>query len=99
MGRHLILPNAENCSLHELNIAAKAAPTQAGFCRMTAMRKLLEGWSPHTVSRFYDVTRQTLRNWIKAFNKRGIDGFLDRQRCGAPRKINESQNKEYVELI
>ena len=88
MGRRPLLPNAENCSCTELNTAAKAAPTQSGFVRMTAIRKLLEGWNPQTVAAFYDVTRQTLRNWITSFNERGIDGLIDKPRTGAPRKKN-----------
>ena len=99
MGRRPLLPNAENCSCTELNTAAKAAPTQSGFVRMTAIRKLLEGWNPQTVAAFYDVTRQTLRNWITSFNERGIDGLIDKPRTGAPRKITSKQSDTYENLL
>jgi transposase len=99
MGRQPLMPNTENCSLEDLQIAEKAAPTRRGARRMNALRKIIEGWAHDVVADFTDITRQTLTNWIRSFNQKGIDGLVDRPRRGAPRKISEEQNQSYKDLI
>lgn len=99
MGRQRLLPNTENCTLAELQTALKASPTKQGYVRMVAIEKLIEGWDSTTVASFSHVTTQTLRNWIKAFNARGLDGLIDKPRSGAPRKISSKKSQQYEELI
>jgi len=93
------MPNTENCSLEDLQIAEKAAPTRRGARRMNAIRKIIEGWGHDAVADFNDITRQTLTNWIRSFNQKGIDGLVDQPRPGAPRKITVEQSQVYKDLI
>jgi transposase len=94
-----IRPNAENCSRAELETAMRAAPTQRSFVRMKAIHTLLRGVDHAAVARFLDITRQTLNQWIKKFNQRGIDGLIDAPRSGRPAHINQEQKQKYRELI
>jgi hypothetical protein len=63
----LTMPNAENCSLAELNVTAQAAPTKQGHNRLMAIRALLLGISHDQVAALYNKTRRTLSLWIKRF--------------------------------
>jgi transposase len=99
MSRRPLLPNAENCSLAELEVAMKASPTQAGYKRMLAIRTVFLGYSCAEVALIHNVSRQTLSNWIKRFNQRGIDGLIDRSRSGRPRVIDSDQSSRYRALI
>jgi transposase len=93
------MPNAENCSLAELNVAAQAAPTKQSHNRLMAIRALLLGISHDQVAALYNKTRRTLSIWIKHFNEQGIDGLIERHRHGRPRKISQEQTPTYLELI
>ena len=99
MARQATLPNAENCTLHDLQTAANASPKRNGYVRLTAMIRLLEGYSHDLVAHFSNVTKRTLLNWIKRFNEEGIDGLTDRPRPGAPPKISPEQSEYYKDLI
>jgi transposase len=94
-----IWPNAENCSLAELETAMRAAPTQRAFVRMKAIHTLLRGFNHAAVAGFIDVTRETLNQWIKNFNERGIDGLIDAPRSGRPSHISDDQKQHYRQLI
>ena len=54
-----VMPNAENCSLAELETAAKASPTQRGFVRLMAMRTLLLGHTHGQTAAICAITRRT----------------------------------------
>jgi transposase len=95
----LTMPNAENCSLAELNVAAHAAPTKQSHNRLMAIRELLLGITHDQVAALYNKTRRTLSIWIKRFNGQGIDGLIERHRHGRPRKISQEQTPAYLELI
>ena len=94
-----VMPNAENCSLAELETAARASPTQRGFVRLMAMRTLLLGHTPAQTAAIYAVTRRTLQNWIARFNSQGIDGLIDRKSPGRSRKIAPRNNDQYRQLV
>lgn len=93
------MPNAENCSLAELETAGRATPTNRIFVRLTAIRALLLGIDRERVAELSLVTLRTLSNWVKKFNEQGIDGLVDRPRPGRPRHISAAQGAEYSQLI
>lgn len=99
MAAHRIEPTRENCSLEELEIAMKCAPTQTGCMRMKAIRALWVGQEPHDVAIILGVTTRTLLRWVKAFNYEGIDGILDNCRPGRPRAISGDKYQEYKKLV
>ena len=95
----LIMPNAENCSIAELDTAAKAAPSKRSHNRLMAIRALLLGILHSQVAALYGITRRTLSYWIKQFNEQGIDALIENSRSGRPRKISPEQSDYYCEII
>ena len=99
MSRKPIQPNAENCSLEELKIAVKAAPSLRSHRRLLAVKMLLMDLAPATVAEIFAISRNTLRRWVGRFNAQGLDGLIERPRPGRPRKISAKQSARYRELI
>ena len=67
MARKPPQPNAENCSLAELEVAARAAPHHAGYNRLTAIRALLRGVPHEIAAQLACVSARTLAAWTGAF--------------------------------
>ena len=67
MARKPPQPNAENCSLAELEVAARAAPHHAGYNRLTAIRALLRGVPHEIAAQLAGVSARTLAAWTGAF--------------------------------
>jgi transposase len=42
---------------------------------------------------------QTVRNWIKRFNREGISGLYDEPRAGAPPKVTAVYKQRLVEIV
>lgn len=99
MSRPANMPNAENCTLAELDTAAQAAASKRSHVRMMAIKTLVLGVSHDQVAAIYSITRKTLSRWIHRFNDRGIDGLVERSRSGRPATISPEQSVAYRELI
>ncbi len=91
MGPKPTQPNAENCSLAELDAAIACGPSKRAHFRMLAIKSLLLGVAHDTAAELFNVSRRTLFNWIACFNEAGIDGLIERPRSGRPRKIPPAQ--------
>lgn len=87
MAPQAITPNPENVALAELDVAARAARSQRAHDRMMAIKALILGVDRNLVARLHQVSLRTLRNWIKRFNQRGIDGLIDAPKPGRTRAI------------
>lgn len=94
-----LIPNAENCSLSELETAAACAPRKQDCMRMQAIRALLLGNRHADVADIFSVSDRGLTRWIKAFNERGIDGLIDRPKPGRSHKIPMDKVAGYRDLI
>lgn len=99
MSRHPNIPNAENCTLEELETAAKATPNRRSYVRMMAIKALVLGVSHEQVSALFDVNRDSVSRWVRWFNHRGIDGLIERPHTGRPRKMETGRSEEYREVI
>jgi transposase len=99
MARRSNTPNPENCSLTELETAAKCSPSRQAYARMTAIAALLQGHKPEMVASIFFVERRTLQRWVARFNEAGIDGLINKPRAGRPRKISPEQSLQYERLI
>ena len=99
MARRLVNPNAENCSLAELDTAIRAAASVRSAERMRAIRSLLIGFSRREVCAIFGKSAKTLHAWIDRFNQEGIDGLLDRRRSGRPRRIPAEQTAALCALV
>lgn len=93
------MPNRENCSLEDLEIAAQAAVSRRSHVRLMAMKSLMFGVTHDQVAGIFDITRRTLSDWVRRFNDQGIDGLIDSPKSGRPRKISPEQTPAYRELV
>lgn len=99
MARKATLPNAENCSLAEIETAMTCSPTQKAFVRMQAIRAVMMGFDHQQVVAIFMKTRRTIDEWIRRFNESGIDGLIDKPRAGRPRVITPEQSQCYKQII
>lgn len=93
------MPNAENCTLAELETAAGAAVSKRSHVRLMAIKALLLGFIFDQVAALYSVSRRTLTRWVGRFNDRGIDGLIEGAHTGRPRKITPELSAHCEELI
>ena len=93
------LPNPENCSLEDLEVAIRCTPTKVAHGRLLAIKTLLLGIDFDTVCRIHDVCERTLQRWISDYNEFGIDALLDAERTGRPRAIPKEQVEGLKELV
>ena len=93
------IPNAENATRDELEVAARCAPTQKAHNRLRAMIALIEGFGIRPVAKLFGVSVRTVQRWGGSFNKRGIDGLLDQPRPGRPTKIDTETVEQCRDLI
>jgi len=94
-----ITPNLENCSLAELEVAAKAAPSKRSHNRLMAIRALTLNIPAGQVAALYSISLRSLNNWVRWFNQQGIDGLIEGARSGRPAKITPEQSAHYCQLI
>ena len=99
MAPRRIKPNADNCSMSELEGAIRAAVSHREHDRLRAVKALFMGIEALLVAKLYDVHERTLRLWIRVFNRQGIDGLLDKQRPGRPRAIALEHDERLCDLI
>ncbi len=85
--------------MSDLDVAIGAAPTQKSHVRLFAIKSLIMGFSHDQTTELFNITRRTLRNWIKRFNEQGIDGLIDRPRTGRPRKIKPENAPALQEIV
>ena len=99
MARARIMPNAQNCSAAELDAAIKTAASARERDRLHCVKALLLRPDFEFVRELYDLSERTLRVWIHAFNRQGIDGLLDRPRPGRPAAIPASHEERLRDLL
>lgn len=100
MGRNAQDINRENASLEEIENSMKCTRTNEDFIRLQTIWYLYRGYSRMSVCELTKLGVSTLRKWINAFNKRGIDGLVSRPRSGRPRSIAKDEfNSKILPLM
>lgn len=99
MGRHALQPNADNATKSQIEAAIDACPSKRAAFRLKAIQALIMGATHDFAAELFDVSRQTLLIWIKAFNTQGIDGLIEKQRPGRPRAIPDEKTETLRELL
>lgn len=87
MAPKAIMPNPENASLQELDVAARAAANSREHDRLMAIKALIMGANRSFVTRLHNIAPRTMLNWIRRFNARGVDGLIDAPKPGRTRAI------------
>jgi transposase len=99
MARLRIMPNPENCSMAELDAAIKAARTQPNQLRLQAIKALVLGIDFVRVAELFLTTERSLRTWVAAFNRQGIDALIGKGRPGRPRAIGSEHDERLRDLL
>jgi transposase len=99
MAIRTVHPNPANCSPSELDQAIRATPSARARNRMLAIKMLLVGVEFALVCETFSIADQTLRNWICAFNRQGIDGLTDKPRSGCPACIPAEKCESLRDLL
>jgi transposase len=77
-------------------IARRPKSGQAMALRARIVLGCLQGMSNSEVARKLQITSPTVGKWRERFREFGLDGLLDEQRVGAPRKITDEQVEEVI---
>jgi transposase len=77
-------------------IARRPKSSQAMAMRARIVLSCEQGMSNSEVARKMHVTGATVGKWRERFREFGLDGLLDEQRVGAPRKITDQQIEEVI---
>lgn len=99
MARRPNMPNPENCTPAELEIAAGAAVSKRSHVRLMAIKALLLGVFFDQAAALSSVSRRTLSRWVGRFNPRGIAGPIEGAHTGRPRKITPGPSAHCEDLI
>jgi transposase len=86
-------------SAQEFRKAAMASNNAAQTRRLLALAAIRDGMSREDAARVGGMDRQTLRDWVHAFNERGIDGLINAPLPGRPSKLSAAQKAEILALV
>src|SRR5215510_12791294 len=75
-------------AFRELAVKAKD-PNQAR--RLLALAAVREGKGREEAARIGGMDRQTLRDWVHAYNEKGVDGLINAKAPGRKPKLNPAQ--------
>ncbi len=67
--------------------------------RLLALAAVRDGMSREDAARVGGMDRQTLRDWVHAFNVRGPDGLVNGKAPGAKPKLSLAQRAEIVAIV
>src|SRR5450631_3913122 len=67
--------------------------------RLLALAAVYEGMSREDAARVGGMDRQTLRDWVHRFNRRGVDGLIDIKAPGRRSKLSAEQREELRQLV
>lgn len=99
MSRSRTMPNAENCTLAELDVAIRAARSQRSQLRLQAIKALLMGFDFLQVAELFMADERTLRRWVAAFNAQGLEALIDQARPGRPPAIGAEHTERLRDLL
>ena len=83
----------------ELRAAAAAAKDAGQARRLLALAAIRDGMSREAAARLGGMDRQTLRDWVHAFNAGGIDALINDTSPGRPSKLTADQKAEIKALV
>ena len=67
--------------------------------RLLSLAAVYDGMSRGDAARVGGMDRQTLRHWVRRFNKDGPDGLFDRWSPGPLRRLSDDQLREFATIV
>lgn len=83
----------------ELRAAAAAAKDANQARRLLALAAVRDGMSRTDAARIGGMDRQTLRDWVHAFNEGGVDALINDTSPGRPAKLSDEHRAEIKALL
>ena len=93
------VPLKEAMSAAEFRAAAKRAKDANQARRLLALAAVRDGVSREEAARLGGMDRQTLRDWVHAFNDGGIDALINDSPPGRPPKLSTEIRAEIKALV
>jgi transposase len=78
---------------------AKSSKSAEQTRRLLALAEIYDGGSRGDAARVGGVGRQTVRDWVLAFNAKGPDGLLNGKAPGNPPLLNAAQRQALAEIV
>ena len=94
-----VVPLKDGLSAAEFRRAAKASDDANQARRLLALAAIRDGLSREAAARTGGMNRQTLRDWVHAYNAGGIDGLVNDTSPGRPSKLSPGQKAEIKALV
>ena len=79
-------------------LAAKARDANQ-VRRLLALAAVQDGMERDEAARIGGMDRQTLRDWVHAFNERGPEGLINAKAPGAKPKLTAEQKAEFSQIV
>ena len=89
----------DGLSAAEFRRAAKASDDANQARRLLALAAIRDGLSREAAARIGGMDRQTLRDWVHAYNDQGIDGLVNGISPGRRPKLSAEQKAEIKALV
>jgi transposase len=83
----------------DFRAAAKASRDVNQVRRLLALAAICDGRTRDEAAKVGGMDRQTLRDWVHAYNERGIDGLVNQPLPGRPPKFTDAQQAELKNLV
>jgi len=93
------VPLKEGMSAKELRQAAAASSDANQARRLLALAAIRDGMSRQTAARIGGMDRQTLRDWVHAFNRCGQEGLINDASPGRPCKLSAKQKSTLKAIV
>src|SRR5262245_2938873 len=93
------IPLKEGMSAKEFRQAAAASSDANQARRLLALAAIRDGMSRQVAARIGGMDRQTLRDWVHAFNKRGMEGLINDTSPGRPSKLSVKQKAALKDIV
>lgn len=93
----IVLP--DDYSAEQLRHLAKASRDANQARRLLALAAVRDGMSREAAATVGGMDRQTLRDWVHAFNAEGPDGLVNDKAPGARPKLSPEQQAEVAQLV
>ncbi len=90
------LTRAEIVTLQEMH---KNHPTYSVRMRAHAILMSYTGYRIQEIADVYNVCRQSVSTWIRAWDNTGLSGLMDKPRSGRPRKLSRAEEVEAIRWL
>jgi len=89
----------KDLSASELRSAAAKTASAKQARRILAIAMVLDGHDRTLAAQAGGMDRQTLRDWAHRYNAEGVEGLVDRPRCGRRPRLDASQHKQVAQWM